>query len=293
MEAKQRGRAGPENRPPSALQFHNGQDVQQNLYASGLDARRVAPDVQNRFEQRGLDNRAGPAAVHSRAGSAAGVDYNDAEYRRQLARPATVTEEPVYANNELDILTGGSSAAGKFYPGRNTETFAASAASRPSDRGGASAVEDRLWSGDYTRAEAHSRLGGERSEQRKTASSVEEDQWNRIDKAEQLHRDGGPPSYQNHMERGEQRSRLDSGEMRNPRSGDQRNILDSGLGQKNLRAEQRNLLEIGDQRNLRADSWRLAERSESRISEERSGSRSPGAMLEQPRALQSAAAAAR
>jgi hypothetical protein len=68
----------------------------------------------------------------TRAGSA-GLDYNDAEYRRQVARPALIKEEePVYANNELDILTGGS--AGRYAAkDRSSETFNVSSGSRQLD----------------------------------------------------------------------------------------------------------------------------------------------------------------
>lgn len=163
------------NQPPPALQRKRPpQAAQQSLYGPTVpDQRRDGFAPQGAIGGGGGDRRPwrednndfdyqhqeeGIRRAHAREPSGSGLEYNDAEYRRQVARPAVVTDEPVYANNELDILTGGS---GRFPLPRN---YPAPEFSRQQPEGrGFIAAEAQLWSGDATGDNgAGSRAGSQR-----------------------------------------------------------------------------------------------------------------------------------
>ncbi len=177
---------------------------------------RLGPAGNARRPDTEAPGRAGGGLLlhHSRAGSgsgdenqtragSAGLDYNDAEYRRQLARPALIKEEePVYANNELDILTGGS--AGRYAANdRSSETlFNVSSGSRQLDhRSGGLEGDSTAWG-----TALGAPLGGGRinEDQRKyEPEGAKGGEWRQVDRMDP--RNPGPEQRGGRPDRGEER----------------------------------------------------------------------------------------
>jgi hypothetical protein len=197
-----------DSRPGSAVHGRpsSSAELQARLGTAGNNARR--PDTE-------VPSRAGggvPLLHNSRTGSgsgdenqtragSAGLDYNDAEYRRQVARPALIKEEePVYANNELDILTGGS--AGRYAANdRNSETFNVSSGSRQLDhRSGGLDGDSTAWGTGVAPA-----LGGRINEdQRKyEPEGAKGGEWRQVDRMDP--RNPGPEQRGGRPDRGEER----------------------------------------------------------------------------------------
>ncbi len=192
-----------DSRPGSAVHGRPSAELQARLGPAG-NARR--PDT----EAPGRAGGGGPLLHTSRAGSgdenqtragSAGLDYNDAEYRRQLARPALIKEEePVYANNELDILTGGS--AGRYAANdRSSETFNVSSGSRQLDhRSGGSEGDCNAWGTGVAQP------GGGRinEDQRKyEPGGAQGGEWRQADRMDP--RNPGPEQRGGRPDRGEER----------------------------------------------------------------------------------------
>ncbi len=190
-----------DSRPGSAVHGRPSAELQARLGPAG-NARRSDTEAPGRAGGGPLlhhNSRAGSGSGdenQTRAGPA-GLDYNDAEYRRQLARPALIKEEePVYANNELDILTGGS--AGRYAANdRSSETFNVSSGSRQLDhRSGGLDGDSTAW---------ETALGGRTYEdQRKyEPEGAQGGEWRQADRMDP--RNSGPEQRGGRPDRGEER----------------------------------------------------------------------------------------